>query len=129
MPPDGFRAADVGWQREANCNGAPFEFTPDVESPNDLESVRDKWCNPCPVRTECLAYALLYRMSGYWGGTDTAERRLLGYARRRVRCPVCKSKALVTTPEGHEICQACGMSWTSASLAVRVEPEPEEAAG
>jgi hypothetical protein len=124
VPQDTFRAADVGWQREARCEGASFEFTPDVETPQALDQART-WCDPCPVRTECLAYALLYRMSGYWGGTDTAERRLLGYARERVRCPVCRSKALLTTTEGHEICQACGMSWTAPS-----RPRlPEEAAG
>ncbi len=124
MPQDSFRAADVGWQREANCDGASFDFAPDVETSSGLDAART-WCDPCPVRAECLAYALLYRMSGYWGGTDTAERRLLGYARERVRCPVCRSKALIKTPEGHEICQACGMSWTSTS-----RPRlPEEAAG
>lgn len=123
MPQDAFRAADVGWQRDANCNGAPFDFTPNVETRSGKETARTGWCNACPVRAECLAYALLYRMSGYWGGTDTVERRLLGYARERARCPVCKSKTLVITPDGHEICQACGVSWTSAA---RKTPEPEE---
>jgi hypothetical protein len=122
---ESFSAADVSWQNFANCNGVGYDFAPDAEHPRELEYVRGAWCNACPVRTECLAYALLYRMSGYWGGTSTAERRLLGYARNRVRCPVCKSKALVKTPEGHEICQACGVSWTSAS-----RPQlPEEAVG
>ena len=129
MPQDGFRAADVGWQREAKCQGSDFEFTPNVETRQGLASARTGWCNPCPVRTECLAYALLYRMSGYWGGTDTGERRLLGYARTRARCPHCQGKALVTTPEGHEICQGCGMSWRSAAMVRRSRPEPEEAAG
>lgn len=124
MPHDSFRASDVIWMREARCNGAGFDFTPTCETPEDLAYARN-WCDPCPVRTECLAYALLYRMSGYWGGTDTVERRLLGYARDRVKCPVCECKALVTTVEGHEICQACGMSWTAASC-----PRlPEGAAG
>ena len=114
MPLFSFHAADVRWQQDAHCNGVDYDFTPDVETSKGLAFARD-WCRLCPVRTECLAYALLYRMSGYWGGTDTAERRLLGYARDRVKCPDCGCKALVITPEGHEICQACGMSWTAAS--------------
>lgn len=120
-----FSAADVNWQASASCTDAQFDFAPEVETPKELEYARSGWCNTCPVRTECLAYALLYRMSGYWGGTSTAERRLLGYARNRIRCPICKSKALVKTTEGHEICQACGVSWTATS-----RPRlPEEAAG
>lgn len=125
MPQDRFNASEVQWQREANCNGSAFDFAPDVESMSGLAQARAGWCNTCPVRVECLAYALLYRMSGYWGGTNTAERRLLGYARERVRCPVCKNKALVTTPEGHEICQACAISWLSTSRPCL----PEGAAG
>jgi Transcription factor WhiB len=115
VPPDSFSAAEVVWQASASCIGAPFDFAPDTEDTKELEYVRGAFCNMCPVRTECLAYALLYRMSGYWGGTDTATRRLLGYARNRVRCPSCKSKALIRTPEGHEVCQGCGISWRSES--------------
>src|SRR4051812_6232354 len=107
------------------CKGALFDFAPDVENLNDLEYAQSEYCNLCPVRTECLAYALLYRMSGYWGGTDTATRRLLGYARNRKRCPSCKTKAVVRTPEGHEICQGCGISWPGEPC-----PRlPEEAVG
>lgn len=125
MRTDTFSAAEVVWQDEARCNGVPFNFTPDVETVNGLAYARREWCNLCPVRTECLTYALLYRLSGYWGGTDTAERRKLSVARNRVKCPVCRSKAVVPTPEGQEICQRCAMSWPGDS-----RPRlPEEAAG
>ncbi len=120
-----FSAADVLWQEHARCNGTPFDFTPGAENARDLEYVRRQWCNLCPVRTECLAYALLYRMIGYWGGTDTAERRRLAVPRDRVKCPVCKSKAKVITPDGHEICQHCGLSWARSSRPLL----PEETAG
>lgn len=30
---------------------------------------------PCPVREQCLAYALTHAVTGVWGGTDEAERR------------------------------------------------------
>lgn len=128
MPQDRllFLASDVVWMNQGGCNGTAeiIDFTPDVETQKELEFVRTMWCNMCPVRTECLAYALLYRMSGYWGGTSTVERKLLGYARNRVRCPVCKNKALVTTTEGHEVCQGCAISWRAERPRL-----PEEAAG
>jgi WhiB family transcriptional regulator, redox-sensing transcriptional regulator len=108
---------------EARCRGSAFDFVPSAETPRDLESAR-ALCNLCPVRTECLAYALLYHLSGYWGGTDTAERRRLAVPRNRVRCPECRGKAVIPTEEGHEICQHCGVSWAG------VRPRlPEEAAG
>lgn len=118
-----FSAAEVMWQDDAECNGASFNFTPDAEDPKDLLYVQGTWCNFCTVRTECLAYALLYRQSGYWGGTDTAERRLLSYTRNRVKCPLCTSKALIHTADGYEICLHCGASWTGSPHL------PEEAVG
>lgn len=122
MPGDHFFASEVSWQRDANCKGADFNFTPDTETRAGLELARSGWCNLCPVRTECLAYALLYRLSGYWGGADTAERRRLAVPRNRAKCPSCRSKAVIPTEEGHEICQHCGVSWTGSRL-------PEGAAG
>lgn len=105
-----FHASDIGWQVRARCSEAPYDFTPDHEREKELEFVRSTWCDRCPVRMECLAYALLYRAHGYWGGTSTTERRLLGYVRNRVKCPVCKCKGLIKVQD-HEICQGCGMSW------------------
>jgi hypothetical protein len=109
---------------ESRCKGATFDFVPATESTQEIQDVRRVFCNLCPVRTECLAYALLYHLSGYWGGTDTAERRRLAVPRNRVRCPECRGKAVIPTEEGHEICQHCGVSWTG--LRPRL---PEEAAG
>lgn len=108
-------AAEVRWQDRAQCAGSAYDFTPDHESPQGLKHVRAQWCNPCPVRVECLAYALLYRAQGYWGGTMTRERTLLGYPRNRTKCPLCGCKTLVcaqTDGKDFQICQSCGVSWT-----------------
>jgi hypothetical protein len=102
--------ADVKWQASAQCTGTDFEFVPAVETARDLAFAQGMWCNFCPVRPECLLYALLYNEQGYWGGTDTAERRTLSKRRDRAKCPVCTSKAVIRT-EGHQICQSCGLSW------------------
>lgn len=123
-----FSAADVRWQDDARCAGNDsVDFVPDSENPQTLEFIRSAWCDLCPVRTECLAYALLYHLSGYWGGTGTSERRLLSYHRDRAKCPLarCRSKALVRTTDGYEICLRCGTSWMRGA-----EPGvPSETAG
>lgn len=115
MTAESFRASEVAWQNDARCNGASFDFSPEKETGPDLTRARH-WCDPCPVRVECLAYALLYHQSGYWGGTSTAERRRLAASRARVKCPSCKSRTKLITPEGHEICQRCGVSWRGAPV-------------
>jgi hypothetical protein len=106
-------AAGVIWQDYAACAGADFDFTPVRETSDEADTVRRVWCQGCPVRPACLSYAVLYRLEGYWGGTCTAERRILAYPRNRQKCPVCKCKSLVRTPDDHQVCQSCGLSWTA----------------
>lgn len=104
-------AAEVRWQDKANCTDAEIDFTPAQETAKVLLMVQTVYCNSCQVRAECLAYALVYKAQGYWGGTSTSDRKLLSYPRHRVKCPACKCKSVVST-EIHQICQACGLSWT-----------------
>lgn len=106
-----YSAAEVRWQDYARCGGTRMNFVPDRETVAELNAVRTEFCNLCPVRLECLAYAFLYRAKGYWGGTSTEQRTLLSYARNRVKCPVCKCKSVVVFGP-HQICQGCGQSWT-----------------
>jgi WhiB family redox-sensing transcriptional regulator len=43
-------------------------------------------CADCPVKTECLEYALANRIDhGVWGGTSERERRRILKARARER--------------------------------------------
>lgn len=42
-------------------------------------------CAECPVRAECLEYALEYRIDhGVWGGASERERRRILRSRRRI---------------------------------------------
>lgn len=35
------------------------------------------WCDACPVKEDCLIWAVLYNESGVWGGTTDGERAKL----------------------------------------------------
>ena len=68
------------WHLQAACRGrGPGDF---VQGPKfDYRSVREI-CESCPVRRECLEFALRDEsITGLWGGTTDTERRLI----RRLR--------------------------------------------
>lgn len=67
------------WGKRAICQEAdPEELFVEGAAQNRAKAV----CTGCPVRTECLAYALDHRIEhGVWGGMTEKERR--GLLRRR----------------------------------------------
>ena len=82
LDPDGEH--DDAWRFLAQCDGAPLELF----FPNRGESTRQAktYCwggnlkgriiDPCPVRLECLDYALTTNQThGIWGGMSSRERR------------------------------------------------------
>lgn len=118
----GYAASEVRWQDAALCAGVPLEtFVPDKEDEQGLAAAR-LYCNPCPVRATCLRYALTYGQRGYWGGTDTAERRRLKAKKDRVKCPSCESRRVINMADSNDaLCLACGLSWLTSSAA---QPRP-----
>jgi WhiB family redox-sensing transcriptional regulator len=74
---------EYSWMHQARCRGAqPTEFFPSdglgVESAQHV-------CTGCPVRGECLEYALLNRIEhGVWGGASERERRRILRRRREL---------------------------------------------
>jgi WhiB family redox-sensing transcriptional regulator len=68
-------------------------------------------CNVCPVRAECLEFALdTDQSAGIWGGLTTYQRRLTKIPKERKRCPTCGGIDVVPDRQ-HQICLACGISW------------------
>jgi WhiB family redox-sensing transcriptional regulator len=69
------------WMERALCRGAnPSEFFPSDGS--GVESAQ-RVCDVCPVRVECLEYALAHRIEhGVWGGASERERRRILRSRR-----------------------------------------------
>jgi WhiB family redox-sensing transcriptional regulator len=76
------------WRHRAACRGEDpelffpvSELGPGARQTDDAKAV----CARCPVRAQCLEYALDNGLDhGIFGGTTEAERRML---RRRTRVP------------------------------------------
>jgi hypothetical protein len=59
------------WQDSAKCKGADST----VFFSNGTKDTRyRKFCDNCEVRSSCRDYALVYNLSGIWGGTTDKER-------------------------------------------------------
>lgn len=71
------------WDDEAGCQGIdPEVFFP--ERPSDRALEAKAICRGCPVRTQCLEFALATRLDhGVWGGMTEVERRSLRRSRQR----------------------------------------------
>ena len=114
----GINAESVAWQNNAPCATADFDFIPDTETDAQAAFAEEQWCRSCPVRTQCLSWAMLHSAEGYWAGTTTYQRAQLRRVRTRAKCPLCLSTELVYV-DLHELCLACGISWIRD---VREEP-------
>jgi WhiB family redox-sensing transcriptional regulator len=73
-----------GWQLQGSCRGpnARIFFPPNHFEKKEDKLVRERQakaiCGLCPVRRDCLSYALEIReQHGIWGGKTEIERRRL----------------------------------------------------
>jgi WhiB family transcriptional regulator, redox-sensing transcriptional regulator len=73
------------WTRRAACGSLPPRKADRLFFPKQGQSSKAARviCARCPVRAECLAYAIEKREAfGIWGGTSERERRSLRKAQR-----------------------------------------------
>ena len=72
---------ELDWMARGRCKDMP----PSAFFPSDgvgVEVAREI-CRDCPVRAECLEYALANRIDhGVWGGASERERRRIARQRR-----------------------------------------------
>lgn len=84
-------SGDPDWWDRAACAGKvdPEFFFPDKRRANEHAPRIRTMCEPCPVRGDCLAHALIHEVghhTGWWGGLSQAQRReLRATVRRRSR--------------------------------------------
>jgi WhiB family redox-sensing transcriptional regulator len=76
--------AEMRWQDRAACKGMDpiLFFGPEhaetVKEKREREDAAKAICNACPVRSECLDYALDAKEAyGIWGGMTELERKAL----------------------------------------------------
>jgi WhiB family redox-sensing transcriptional regulator len=81
---------EYAWMLRGTCRGADTrEFFPSnglgVEAAQQI-------CRACPVKQECLEYALQNHIEqGVWGGASERERRRILRARRRANAAAISS--------------------------------------
>ena len=71
-------ATGPSWRSAAACRSAdPELFFPLSESGKALEQIAEAKaiCADCPVRRQCLEFALRTRPDGIWGGLTERERQ------------------------------------------------------
>lgn len=81
---------DSEWMSRGLCSDKP----PEVFFPSDGVGVdrARKICADCPVKGQCLEYALVNRIDhGVWGGTSERERRRILRQRKRQTAEVAVS--------------------------------------
>lgn len=81
---EGIDLDPVRWMDQAACteiDPAIFYRNESIGTANYLRPI----CAQCPVRAQCLDYALKNEESGWWGGTSERERRAYKRATRRDR--------------------------------------------
>ena len=69
------------WREHAACRG----MDPDLFHPSDVKGLAAAQlvCVECPVRPECLDYAIAHHeMHGIWGGESERSRRRIARQRR-----------------------------------------------
>lgn len=77
--------SNLQWMKRAKCRrkGNKWFVLAGRVKPEEIQQVLDKYCNKCPVRPECLNYAinmeieLKYTTSMIWGGALPRERKNL----------------------------------------------------
>jgi WhiB family transcriptional regulator, redox-sensing transcriptional regulator len=146
-------ANNLKWQKNALCakqenrNSIDWFFSKEPKEKYDAKNL----CFSCPVRKQCLQWALEHRQIwGIWGGKDEVEiRRALSVSykgeearrRRYPQCPFCGARpskletTLVEIPGSGRwttakivTCTSCEFSWRSRTSANAVNAYYQEKA-
>lgn len=139
-------ANNLNWQSNAACADPSKEEMRDAFFSKDAKEKYDakNLCFECPVRDQCLQWALEHRQIwGIWGGKDEMEiRRALSVSykgeetkrRRYPHCPFCSARPSKLETSSQEVpgggrwtvakivtCTVCNFSWRSRTSVNAVE--------
>lgn len=80
--------SSLGWRARARCRGVDTSVFYARRGDNITLEVAKRICRGCPVKVECLQYALERgERFGTWGGVSEARRRGLRARRARADTP------------------------------------------
>lgn len=112
------------WTAEASCAYTPRELLDFFGATREDWTTSKQVCKECPVRRECLTYALDSRATyGVWGGLNPIELRFtLGRNANgevwaynpEVRCPYCRGATVASRTTDQLVirsCAGCGFAW------------------
>lgn len=127
---------ELAWTDEGKCDMSLDWFSQDKRVWRECQKV----CNSgCPVRLECLKYALEAKQTyGVWGGCDPRRmRQALGVNAQgqvhdypwRLHCPNCTSLTIEHEPTDQRniekcVCQECGLEWKRELIGRRRRRKP-----
>jgi WhiB family redox-sensing transcriptional regulator len=95
------------WTEQAACRG----LDPELFFPHGASQEARRVCARCPVRVDCLDYAVAHRERyGIWGGRSERERRRLGS--RSAGRPRRSTAPAPLAADGRPTCEECGGSFT-----------------
>lgn len=113
---------NLDWMADALCVDSPVDFF--SEDPTEVDKAK-KVCFDCPVRRQCLEYALKNETRfGVWGGADEVELRkaqnIDQYGKpvlkeKPIRCPYCEGKSVTVLAQQRLtqilVCDDCNLKW------------------
>jgi len=119
------REARRDWWQAAACRTAdPDIFFPvSAHGPGEDEIAQAKAiCATCPVRRQCLQFALAtHQVHGVWGGTTEEERRLHLHTQPVVPAQQGSSRgALVSSRQNECRRQGTGLNWMARLASVQI---------
>ena len=79
------------WVARASCAGLPVNwFMPNEDGTFQTLAEAKRVCDKCPVKQECLDYALAQGSDtiGLWGGTTQRDRKLIHKGATREKKPI-----------------------------------------
>jgi WhiB family transcriptional regulator, redox-sensing transcriptional regulator len=87
MPATAHQITESDWTKLALCAGHPDRGCWFPDDYSEMEVARAvAICRVCPVRVDCLTYAITTKQSdGIWGGATPSQRRRMVRAARRGR--------------------------------------------
>lgn len=113
---------ELAWQESGLCRAPSATIHIDAYFPDLFDedaacvvpSEIQQQCAMCPLKQQCIKWAIDHDEFGFWGGTSRYQRRLMQKVTKRVKCFSCGSDAVMENPlavRPTEVCMSCGTSW------------------